>query len=131
MIVGVIASVVGISVVEAALLGASAPLFLLGTIVTGVGNGLCFIGSLSLVNEIAVPSKRAELVAAYNVVAYFALSLPVVGVGLMANLFGLKTATVLFAAVLIAVSALTLASLIRQPPIAVQVSVLPVEVQDA
>lgn len=113
MLVGVFATVFGISIVESSLFSASAALFLAGTIVTGVGNGLCFIGSLALVNSIASVTHRAELVAAYNVVAYFALSLPVVGVGLMANLFGLKTATLLFAVVIVAFSLLTLISLIR------------------
>src|SRR5487761_2234250 len=121
MLVGVVAEVIGISIVEASLFSASAPLFLLGTIVTGVGNGLCFIGSLALVNSIAAVAQRAELVAAYNVVAYFALSLPVVGVGLMANLFGLKTATLLFAVAIVALSAVTFMTLKRTPvPEAVQ-----------
>lgn len=115
MLVGVVAEVIGISIVEASLFSASAPLFLLGTIVTGVGNGLCFIGSLALVNSIAAVAQRAELVAAYNVVAYFALSLPVVGVGLMADLFGLKTATLLFAFVIITISVVTVVTLVRTP----------------
>ena len=115
MIVGVASSVVGIVIVEGALIAASAPLFLIGTVVAGVGNGLCFIGSLSLVNEIAIAAMRAELVAAYNVVAYFALSLPVVGVGVLANLFGLKTATLLFAGVIVVISSITTVALIRSP----------------
>jgi hypothetical protein len=59
--------------------------------------------------------RRAETVAAYNVVAYFAISLPVVGVGLLANVFGLKSATVAFAAVLVPLAAVTLVTLGRSP----------------
>ena len=125
MLVGVAATAIGIVIVEGALYAVSAPLFLVATVVAGIGNGLCFIGSLSLVNEIAAPDKRAELVAAYNVVAYFALSLPVIGVGVMANVFGLKTATVLFAAMLTALCVVTLRALssTSRNPAAVVVSI--------
>lgn len=116
MVVGVVATIVGIACVEVSLFATSAPLFLVATIVTGVGNGLCFIGSLALVNQIAHQDQRAETVAAYNVVAYFALSLPVVGVGLLANAFGLKSATLLFAGVLLALSVVSLVSLDRLRP---------------
>lgn len=131
MIAGVIAAVVGIIVVEAALIEASAPLFLVGTLATGIGNGLCFIGSLSLVNEIAVAAMRAELVAAYNVVAYFAISLPVVGVGVLANLFGLKTATLLFAAVIVALAAGTLVTLVKSPTPAPRSIVVSLEARES
>ena len=131
MIAGVFAAVVGIIVVEAALVGASAPLFLAGTLVVGVGNGLCFIGSLTLINEIAIPAMRAELVAAYNVVAYFALSLPVVGVGVLANLFGLKTATLLFAGVILLLSAGTMMTLLKSPAPERRIDVVSVEVRES
>lgn len=108
MLVGIIAQVAGVIAVEGALFAVSAPLFLVATVITGIGNGLCFIGSLALVQEIAPPAMKAELVAAYNVVAYFALSLPIVGVGFMANAVGLKSATLIFTAILIALAAVTL-----------------------
>jgi MFS family permease len=113
MVIGVISTIVGIICVEASLFAVSAPLFLVATVLVGVGNGMCFIGSLVLVNEIAPLEHRAETLAAYNVVAYFALSLPVVGVGVLANVFGLKSATVTFAVVLVVLAAATLVTLAR------------------
>jgi MFS family permease len=115
MFIGVTSTLVGIICVEASLFAVSAPLFLVATVLVGVGNGMCFIGSLVLVNEISPLERRAETVAAYNVVAYFALSLPVVGVGVLANMFGLKSATVTFAVVLVALAAATLVTLGRTP----------------
>lgn len=113
MVVGVIAQVIGVISVECALFSASAALFLVATVITGIGNGLCFIGSLALVQEISPPGMKAELVAAYNVVAYFALSLPIVGVGIMANTVGLKSATLVFTVALIALAATTLIGIRR------------------
>lgn len=113
MLVGVIAQVVGVVCVECALFSVSAELFLIATVITGVGNGLCFIGSLALVQEISPPAMRAELVAAYNVVAYFALSLPIVGVGFMADVMGLKSATLVFTVALVALAMATLAGMRR------------------
>ncbi len=113
MTIGVLATVAGIAAVDGALSLSSAPLFLVATVVSGVGNGLCFIGSLALVNEIAIPARRAELVASYNVVAYFALSLPVVGIGLLADHIGLKSATLLFSGVLFLLSAIAVIGLTR------------------
>ncbi len=108
MVVGIFAQVVGVICVESALFSASAVLFLIATVITGVGNGLCFIGSLALVQEIAPPGMKAELVAAYNLVAYFALSLPIVGVGFLADTVGLKLATLAFTVALIVLAAATL-----------------------
>ncbi len=113
MIFGVVAQVIGVTCIEWALFSASAPLFLLATVITGVGNGLCFIGSLALVQEIAPPGMKAELVAAYNVVAYFAISLPIIGVGFMADSVGLKSATLAFTVVLVALAVVTLAGMRR------------------
>jgi len=115
MFIGVTATLVGIICVEASLFAVSAALFLVATVLVGVGNGMCFIGSLALINEIAPLHRRAETVAAYNVVGYFAISLPVIGVGLLANVFGLKSATVAFAAVLVPLAAVTLVTLGRSP----------------
>jgi MFS family permease len=113
MFIGVASTLVGVICVEVSLFAVSAALFLVATVLVGVGNGMCFIGSLVLVNEISPLERRAETVAAYNVVAYFALSLPVVGVGVLANMFGLKSATVTFAVVLVVLAAGTLVTLSR------------------
>lgn len=113
MVGGILAVAAGVTLVELAVVMSSPALFVCSTVVCGVGNGLAFIGSLALVNEIAPRRQRAELVAAYNVVAYFALSLPVIGVGLLADRLGLAHATLVFAAIIVALSAATLVALQR------------------
>ncbi|GAC1598525.1 MAG: MFS transporter [Acidimicrobiales bacterium] len=98
----------GMILVYVSFVSRSIPLFLLGTVLAGVGSGLGFMGSLTLINEIAPPLRRAELVSAFNVVGYVALSMPVVGVGYLAAPLGLEGATGVFTAgvVILAISAL-------------------------
>jgi hypothetical protein len=61
------------------------------------------------VNEASPPDHRAEVASSFFVVAYVAISLPIVGEGLLAQVVGLRPAGLIFAAV---VAALALAVLI-------------------
>jgi len=61
--------------------GASLTILLIGTLVSGVATALSYRGSLQVVNEIAPPDQRAEVVSAYFVTGFVGNSLPVVGVG--------------------------------------------------
>jgi MFS family permease len=113
MIYGVLTSALGALVLEVSLVEVSAPLFVVATVVVGIGNGLTFVGSLALINQVAPKAKHAAVISAYNVVAYLALSVPVIGVGLLANLVGLKSATTTFTAVVVVLSILTVVALRR------------------
>ncbi len=61
---------------------------------------LGYRGSLQIVDEVAPPDRRAELLASYLLVCYTGNSLPVVGVGLLSQATGPETAHRVFAAVL-------------------------------
>ena len=75
--------------------------WLLGaTVVCGASMALGFRCSLGMVNEMAPPARRAELVSAYLLVCYTANSLPIVGVGLLAQRIGAPTAHQVFAGLL-------------------------------
>jgi MFS family permease len=113
MVVGLLATASGLLLLESALLATSAPLFLLATASIGVGNGLCYMSSLALINEVAPRLQRAEIVSAYNLVAYFAISLPVVGVGLLTNVVGLKESTLVFVLAIGSLAITTLVVVVR------------------
>ncbi len=70
--------------------------FLLGTVVCGAGFGLCLRGGLGLLNRAAPPDQRAEVLSAFYVAAYLGLSVPVVGIGVLANVVGLPLAALVF-----------------------------------
>jgi MFS family permease len=66
-------------------------------VVAGVGQGINFSRGLAAVAERTPADRRAEVSSTYFVVAYVAISLPVVGEGVAAQQWGLQTAGVTFA----------------------------------
>ncbi len=94
---GPILIIAGLLLVLVALGLASAPLFAFGTVVLAVGGGCAFCGSVGLVSLAAPEKRRGEVFSALYVIAYVALSLPVVLVGLGADFTGLHTAFTIYA----------------------------------
>ena len=86
----------------------SLSLLLAGGIVAGLGQGVSFRAGLSAVNEAAPTQHRAEIASTFFVVAYIAISLPVVGVGVLASFAGLRAAGLVFAALVAALAAAVL-----------------------
>lgn len=93
--------VVALAFIVVALQQTSLPLFLVGTVISGVAVGGAFIGSLSTANRVAPPAMRGQVVSTYFTFAYIGLTLPVIGVGFAAEQVGD------FAAVLGCAAALT------------------------
>jgi len=90
----------------------SLALFLAGTVIGGLGIGLAFMGSLAAINQVAPPKQRAALVSAFFVAAYIGVSVPVVGVGLLAQGTNLFVASICLAAVIALLLLLTLAAVL-------------------
>jgi len=64
-------------------------LIALATLIVGIGNGLSYLAALNIVNAIAPPEHRAELLAALLAATNTGFALPAFGVGLVANYVGL------------------------------------------
>jgi MFS family permease len=111
--VGVVALAVGMVLVVWAVSERLLGLFIPATLLVGAGSGMAFMGSMALVNATAPPDKRAQVLAAYNIVGYLALSLPIVGVGLVIGVLGLQGATQVFGIAVVACCALSLQSLAK------------------
>ncbi|MFJ6636238.1 MFS transporter [Streptomyces sp. NPDC091376] len=103
--VGCAVLVVGLLLVGSSLLAESLPLLVLGALVGGTGQGLAFRGALTLINDAAPPHKRAGTISAFFVLAYAGLALPVVGVGALTMVLGLRTAGLVFAGCVTAIAA--------------------------
>jgi hypothetical protein len=86
----------------------SAPLFLLGTAIAGIGFGLSFLGSFRVLSAHAAPRERASLVAAVFIEAYIAFSVPVVIAGVGTTRFGLHRTALCYSAALIALALINL-----------------------
>ena len=89
--------VVGMVILAVALHFSSLAGLIAAAVVSGIGQGISFSRGLAAVAERTPPGRRAEVSSTYFVVAYVAISLPVVGEGLAARRWGLQTAGVTFA----------------------------------
>jgi MFS family permease len=89
--------VVGMVILAVALHLSSSAGLIGAAVVAGVGQGISFSRGLAAVAELTPADRRAEVSSTYFVVAYVAISLPVVGEGVAAQHWGLQTAGVTFA----------------------------------
>lgn len=94
---GCAALLAGTALLAASLELVSLPLLLLATAVLGAAQGACFRAGVAEVGAAAPPQRRAEVVSTLFVVFYVAISVPVVGVGALADSAGLRVAVLALA----------------------------------
>jgi MFS family permease len=104
----------GMVILAVALAFSSLPGLLAAAVVSGAGQGISFSRGLAAVAERTPPDRRAEVSSTYFVVAYVAISVPVVGEGLAAQHLGLRTAGVSFAIAVAALAAVCLLAILAQ-----------------
>ena len=106
----------GLALVEGGLRTGALGVFLAGTAASGIGVGLSFMASTAIVNRIAPPRRRAELMAAYFASGYCGQTIPVVAIGATSGWIGTADATLACAIATGALAAATLlvASCMRQ-----------------
>jgi MFS family permease len=107
------ALIVGMALLALGLVAASLVLLVLGGLVAGAGQGLAFRGGLTAVSTQAPADRRAEVASSFFVIAYLAISLPVVGEGLLAEVTSLRVASLVFVAVVAALAGTVLLLLAR------------------
>ena len=90
-------------------------LVVLSALVGGVGQGLVFRGALSTVAEASPADRRAAVISTLFVVAYAGISMPVIGVGLLAGPIGLERAGLVFIACMAVLVSTAAAYLLRRP----------------
>ena len=98
--------IVGTAILAVALHFSSLAGLIAAAVVSGIGQGISFSRGLAAVVEKTPPDRRAEVSSTYFVVAYVALSVPVVSEGLVAQDWGLRAAGVGFAIAVGALAAL-------------------------
>lgn len=89
-------------------------LVVLSAVVGGTGQGLAFRAALSVVAAAAPADRRAAVISALFVVAYTGISIPVIGVGLLADPLGLEGAGLVFIACMLVLVASAGAYLLRR-----------------
>lgn len=106
--------IAGMALLALGLATSSLAVLVIGAILGGVGQGLSFRSALGTLNSQAPPEQRAEVASSFFVVAYVAISIPVIGEGVLAEVTDLQTAGLVFAAVVAAIAAVVLLLLARQ-----------------
>ncbi|MEV5599002.1 MFS transporter [Streptomyces sp. NPDC052496] len=104
---GMVVVPLGLVLIVAALPTESLWLFLLGAVVGGAGAGAAFRSGVALVSGSAPASLAGQAVSSLFVAAYLGLTVPVIGVGVLAAASSLFVAAVVFA---VLVGVLTAAS---------------------
>ncbi|PZS15027.1 MAG: MFS transporter [Solirubrobacterales bacterium] len=108
------ALIAGMGLLALGLAGSSLALLVLGGVIAGAGQGLSFRAGLAAVNASSPAERRAEIASSFFVVAYVAISIPVIGEGVLAQAVGLRPAGEAFAAGVAALSAVVLVLLARR-----------------
>jgi MFS family permease len=110
--IGCAVLVVGMVTLAVALQLSSLVGLISAAVVAGIGQGISFSRGLAAVAERTPADRRAEVSSTYFVVAYVAISLPVIGEGVAAQHWGLQTAGVTFAIAVAVLSAICLVGIL-------------------
>ncbi|RKR02436.1 putative MFS family arabinose efflux permease [Kushneria sinocarnis] len=104
---------VGAALVGASIMLASMALLVIGALVAGAGQGIVFRAGMGSVSAASPAAQRASVASTLFVVFYVAISLPIVGIGLVTMLAGIRIAATLFAAIVVLLTLVALAMLKR------------------
>lgn len=94
--IGCATLVAGVTPVALGIHFQSLTLFMAGAVIAGMGQGIAFRAGLGAINAACPPAERAAVTSTFFIVAYIAISVPVIGIGLMASLLSLKATGIIF-----------------------------------
>jgi predicted MFS family arabinose efflux permease len=113
---GSIALATGLLLIVLAVAADSSAVYLAGAIVGGAGFGVAFLGALRALSAAIPPAHRAEVMSAFYVVAYAALSLPAIAAGVVVTPLGLEPTFELFGSVIAGLALVVAAEAWRTRP---------------
>ncbi|WP_301362079.1 MFS transporter [Stutzerimonas nitrititolerans] len=102
--IGLMAIVVSNALLVANFRVNSSLVFIIGVGATAIGHGTCLLAGLSMVNRIASPAERSGLISTYLVCGYVGSIAPLIGVGWVADHYGLPSAITLFGGAVVLVA---------------------------
>ncbi len=88
-------------------------LLLMGAVLGGIGQGLAFLGSLALADELIPLDRRGSILATYYALVYFSFGATAIGVGWLATYLDLTHAVQVFAVLIGSLCIITMALLLR------------------
>jgi MFS family permease len=101
---GSVALASGLLLIVLAASTGSPALFWTGAVIGGGGFGVAFLGGLRALSAVVPPHHRAEVMSAFYIVAYSAISLPAILAGVLVTPLGLDATFELFGSVIAALA---------------------------
>ncbi len=111
---GTAALVLGVGVTLAGVQWHATAAFFAGSVISGLGFGAGFNGTLRSLVPLAEAHERAGLMSTFYVLSYLAFSLPAIAAGLLAGHIGLQAASVGYGLLLVALGCIALAMMARR-----------------
>lgn len=112
--IGCATLVAGVTPVALGIHTQSLVLFMAGAVIAGMGQGIAFRAGMGAIAAASPPAERAAVISTFFVVAYIAISVPVIGIGLMASVISLKATGIIFSLFVGTLAALALLILLRR-----------------
>jgi MFS family permease len=94
--IGLVLLTLGLAALALATVTHGSFVLIVASALAGTGHGFGFLGAQDDLNRIAPPERRGEINAALYTCIYVGIALPVIGVGVVADLSTLTTAVVVF-----------------------------------
>jgi MFS family permease len=104
---------IGLTLLVTGMWTAALAVFVIGTVVTGVGTGLVFRGAMASAGESAPPESRAEALAGFFLGAYVGLSVPVVALGIASDHVSTRTLMLIFVLAVALATTVSVRSVVR------------------
>jgi MFS family permease len=114
LVAGCTGLVLGMGILALGLALSALALLLVGGCVAGFGQGLSFRAGLGAVNQQSPADRRAAVASTFFVIAYIAISLPVIGVGVLAQAISLKASGLIFSGIVMLLAAVAAGLLLSQ-----------------
>ena len=112
MLIGCAALFAGVGLIAIAIAVSSTALFLISSVIAGVGFGLAFLGNIRAVISVAAAAQRAETLAVLYILSYAMFSVPIVIAGVAETHFSAHNVALVFAGCVTALAGIgTVASL--------------------
>ncbi|WP_336057647.1 MFS transporter [Nitratireductor sp. CH_MIT9313-5] len=108
LLAGSVAMILGPAIILAGMHLTSTMILMAGAVVSGLGFGAGFLGAMRSLAALAMPEKRAGLLAAFYTESYVANAVPALIAGFMARHGGLFETATIFGAAIIALATLSL-----------------------
>jgi hypothetical protein len=113
---GSVALAAGLLLIVVAASTESSAVYLAGAVIGGGGFGVAFLGALRALSAAIPPAHRAEVMSAFYVVAYSALSLPAIAAGVAVTPLGLEPTFEIFGSIIAGLALVVAAEAWRTRP---------------